>query len=76
LYAGARGFEVIVDVVREAHRLLVEGGLMVLVYSSLSNTEVVEGEISKYFNVREVKVKRFFFEELKGVVLEKKSGGS
>ncbi|MGC9181514.1 methyltransferase [Thermogladius sp.] len=76
LYAGARGFEVIVDVVREAHRLLVEGGLMVLVYSSLSNTEVVEGEISRYFNVREVKVKRFFFEELKGVVLEKKSGGS
>ncbi|NAZ27318.1 MAG: methyltransferase [Thermogladius sp.] len=70
-YTGPEGYEVVVEFIREACRLLRVGGFFILTYSSLSNTGVIEREIAKCFGINKVESKRFFFEELRGLLLEK-----
>ena len=70
-YTGPEGYEVVVEFIHEACRLLRVGGFLVLTYSSLSNTRVIEEEIAKCFKINRVESKRFFFEELRGLLLEK-----
>ncbi|MEM0378081.1 MAG: methyltransferase [Thermosphaera sp.] len=69
---GERGYETIVYFVQEASRVLKQGGVLVLVYSTLSNEDIVyEALISHGFQPLRTWGSKFFYEEIKVVYSEK-----
>ncbi|WP_440058944.1 methyltransferase [Thermogladius sp. 4427co] len=71
IYTGPLGYEVILEILEEACRILVDRGLMILVYSTLSNTGVIEESVRKCFTIKISESRSFFYEEIKSVLLEK-----
>ena len=65
LYGGIHGYEVILDLIMEASRVLRDRGSLFLVYSSLSNEDIIMDYLHKYkFKVFRKKSKHFFFEDI------------
>lgn len=62
---GASGYEVILSIISDALRVLRSGGLIYIVFSSLSNPEKVFSELlAKGFKVLKIEKESFFYEEL------------
>jgi len=65
LYGGVHGYETILNLIIEANRVLRNGGSLFLVYSSLSNEDIIMDYLHKYgFKVNKKKTKHFFFEDI------------
>lgn len=61
---GINGYETVVSFIKTSYRLLRENGLLYIIYSSLTNTSVVNNVLNKYFRVINKFSKRFFLEEI------------
>lgn len=65
LYGGVHGYEIILDLIIEANRVLRNRGSLFLVYSSLSNEDIIIDYLHKYgFKVYRKKSKHFSFEDI------------
>lgn len=71
---GIDGCEVILSIISDARRVLRNGGLIYIVFSSLSNPEKVFSELlAKGFKVLRIEKESFFYEELIAVEAVKES---
>ncbi|MET1159373.1 MAG: methyltransferase [Thermoprotei archaeon] len=70
--SGPIGYERPLLFIATAYKLLKRSGILYLVYSSLSNADVIEAYLKKFFDIRYKTTKRFFYEELYGVEAIKK----
>lgn len=64
LLTGVFGYETIVSFIEAASRVLRGNGLLYLVYSSLSNVDIIESVLNKYFRVINKFSKKFFLEDI------------
>jgi release factor glutamine methyltransferase len=71
LLGGIHGFETILSFIHTSYRLLRRGGILYIVYSTLSSRGRVENELGKYFRITAKYSKKFFFEEIFVVRAEK-----
>ena len=71
LLGGLRGYETILSFIRDAYKLLKHDGIFYVVYSTLSNPEVVEKELTKYFKISKRYTRKFFYETIYVVRAEK-----
>ncbi len=73
LIGGEQGYETIIDFIDFSKNSLKEGGILFLVYSSLSNPETVEENLrSNCFEIRRRWKRHFFFEDIIVVEASKK----
>lgn len=68
LVSGPRGCEVAIEFARSACRALAPGGILVLVYSSLSSPREIEAEVAKCFKTISRLERHFFFEDIYALV--------
>ena len=65
LYGGKLGYELIVKFLKQAKKHLNEDGIILVVFSSLTNKKKIDEEIKKQgFRKKELEKKRIFFEDL------------
>lgn len=68
LLAGRRGYEAILEFIDEAYRVLKRGGVLLLIFSSLSGeNRVFKHLIMRGFRIIHLLKKHFFFEDIIGV---------
>lgn len=73
LYGGPRGYEVIVELIKGASRVLRGDGRLYIVFSTLSSEEVIMDYLSRYgFKVFRRITRHFFFEDIIAIEAVKK----
>lgn len=74
LYGGVHGYETICKLIIEAKRVLKDKGSLFLVYSSLSNEDIILDYLSRYgFKIYRKKSRHFFFEDIIAIEAVKES---
>ena len=69
---GKKGYETILEFLKQAKPYLKEDGIILLLFSSLSNKKIIDRNIEKDYVYEELSVKSFFMEQLYVYRIEKK----
>ena len=64
LYGGAEGWEIIGSFLTDAHKHLEPGGVILMIFSSLTGEEKVKQLMSENYHYEKISEKSFFFERL------------